>query len=75
MSYLHEHKYHPALKKEDKKEFPRVKLETPTDIAEYYEGEKQTSVFYDDPDAKALEYSEDYITWLEELAFKQLTNE
>ena len=72
MDYRNEPKFHPALTKEETKEFPRVKLDAPTDIAEYYEGEKQQSVFYD-PDAKALEYSEDYITWLEELAFKQLT--
>lgn len=74
MSYLHEPNNHPALTKEYAKEFPRVELKTEEDIAQYFEWKYQQSIF-DDPDAKNLEYSEDYVTWLEELAFKQLTNE
>ena len=70
MSYLHEPNNHPALTKEGKKEFPAVKLDRWEDVPQYYEGLAQASVFEDD---REHTYSEDYITWLEELAFKQLT--
>lgn len=72
MSYLHEPNYHPALTKEDNvEEFDEISLnevEGPYDVHIYWQGISQEPAFHKGA-------NDEYITWLEELAFKQLKNE
>lgn len=70
MSYLHEPNNHPALTKEDKDMgFDKIEIkdvQEPGDLHIYWQGLNQEPAFHKGA-------NDEYIIWLEELAFKQLT--
>lgn len=71
MSYLHEPNNHPALTDDENLDYPEMPLEGPEDVMSAYEFEHQEEAVI--KSQSPYGYTVEYIIWLEELAFKQLT--